>query len=423
MTTAPDPTSWLARSSHPLHTLSADAPTTDLQPLRDVLDGVRIVGLGEATHGTREFFRLKHRLLAFLVRELGYSTFAMEASESAAPAVDAYVRHGIGSAAEAVAGLGFWTWRTREVLAMVEWMRTYNNGRPESAQVRFLGIDPQKCGPSLAALAATPDRLPAPERSRAATLLTALRTLDGAQPGSRPDPGQRLVREAEELVRLLEPHGSDTLRHARNLVRAADLVTRPWQHTDPEQTLFAVRDRHMADALEAELAAAPAAKTVLWAHNGHIGKARHGGAIRTLGHHLHDRHGHAYYALALLFGSGAFRAHRTLPGPWRGPRARTRNAPVPTHPIGPPEADTVEAQLAGATPGDHFLDLRSAPDAVREWADTPHPHRSYGAMVPRWSYRLHRTPVVLNESYDGLAYVATSSPSEPFTVPLAVGRG
>ncbi|MFJ2738623.1 erythromycin esterase family protein [Streptomyces sp. NPDC087440] len=434
----PQPTRSLARAAVPLRSLTADAPTADLQPLRRVLDGVRIVGLGEATHGTREFFQLKHRLLAFLVAELGYTALAMEASESAAPAVDAYVRHGVGSAAEAVAGLGFWTWRTREVLSMVTWMRTYNSGRPASEQVRFLGIDPQQCGPSLTALGALLPRLPDP--SRAAALLTDLRVLDGAQPGSRPDPAQRLMRQAEELADLVRPYDTDSdadhhpVRHAARLVRAADLVTRPRQHTDPEQTLFAARDRYMADALEAELSDAPAAKIALWAHNGHIGTTRYGAAVRPLGSHLRDRHGDAYYALALLFGSGAFRARRTLPGPWQGRRARTRNArnsrttgnspdpKVPTHPLGPPAPGTVEAQLAAATPADHFLDLRTAPEPVRAWAAVPHPHRSFGALVPRWTYQLHHTPVVLTDTYDGLAYVATSTPSEPFARPTAKGQ-
>jgi erythromycin esterase len=77
---------WLTRNALPLSSLSAGAPTTDLQPLKSVLGGVRIVGLGEATHGTREFFQLKHRLLEFLVTEMGFSALAMEASASAAPA-------------------------------------------------------------------------------------------------------------------------------------------------------------------------------------------------------------------------------------------------------------------------------------------------------------------------------------------------
>ena len=77
---------WLAGRAGRLDTLEPGAPVADLEPLRLALDGVRVVGLGEATHGTREFFLLKHRLLRFLVEELGYTVLAMEASVAAAEA-------------------------------------------------------------------------------------------------------------------------------------------------------------------------------------------------------------------------------------------------------------------------------------------------------------------------------------------------
>jgi erythromycin esterase-like protein len=75
---AGDVTDWLAGNALPLHGLVAGGPTMDLQPLTDVLQDVRVVGLGEATFGTREFFQLKHSLLEFLVTELGFSVFAMD---------------------------------------------------------------------------------------------------------------------------------------------------------------------------------------------------------------------------------------------------------------------------------------------------------------------------------------------------------
>ena len=174
---------WLTGAARPLASLVAGSATDDLLPLGKALDGVRVVGLGEATHGTREFFQLKHRLFEYLVTSLGYSVLAMEASESGALAVDAYVRGGDGDAASVVAGLGFWTWRTEEVVALVEWMRSYNAGRPDSQQVGFAGIDPQKCSASLAAVReflaeSVPDRLEAFEEG--------FGSLADAQPGSSP---------------------------------------------------------------------------------------------------------------------------------------------------------------------------------------------------------------------------------------------
>src|SRR5690606_10323372 len=116
----------------------------DLQPLKDVLKDVRVVGLGEATHGSREFFQMKHRLTEFLVREMGFTAFLLEASYAACLNIDAYVMRGEGDRAAALASQGFWTWDTEEVTDLIEWMRAYNEQQPDEKKVRFLGYDVQR---------------------------------------------------------------------------------------------------------------------------------------------------------------------------------------------------------------------------------------------------------------------------------------
>ncbi len=118
--------------------LEAGGGRDDLAALARMWAGVDVLGLGESTHGTREFFTLKHRLLEFLVLDLGLQVVAMETSESAATVVDDYIETGVGDAAAALAGLGFWTWNTREVLAMIEWLRRHNQQVPAERRVRFV---------------------------------------------------------------------------------------------------------------------------------------------------------------------------------------------------------------------------------------------------------------------------------------------
>lgn len=235
---------------------------------------------------------------------------------------------------------------------MFEWMRVYNAGRPESEQVRFAGIDPQRSGDSLAVLEAfltsvAPERLP--------DLHARLGVLATAYPGSRPDPEQRLMREAVNLLEAVReyestPAGAVAVRHARILVRAADLVTRGGQHADPERTVAAARDRYMAEAV-GEILTDPAAKVVLWGHNSHVAKGRSSteAGAPPLGEHLREGHGDAYYALGLLFGEGTFRAHRLWPGPWSGVGGLTGRT-AEGNPLGAPPATSLEARLATATP-------------------------------------------------------------------------
>src|SRR5215831_9958869 len=87
-------TSWLQQNSIPVQHLEAGNGFSDLQPLKQILNEVTVVGLGETTHGTREFFQLKHRLVEFLVKEMNFGSFALEASSAACQAINDYILYG-----------------------------------------------------------------------------------------------------------------------------------------------------------------------------------------------------------------------------------------------------------------------------------------------------------------------------------------
>jgi erythromycin esterase len=141
--------SWIRASAVPAAGVEAGMGFADLEPLRGIVGDARIVSLGEATHGTREFFQLKHRLLEFCVSELGFTIFGIEASYPECLRVNDYVRYGMGNSAEALTGTRYWTWDTEEVLSLIEWMRVWNQAH--EPQVKFYGFDMQF--PTEAALA------------------------------------------------------------------------------------------------------------------------------------------------------------------------------------------------------------------------------------------------------------------------------
>lgn len=132
---------WLDENAVPLISCEAGHGFADLTPLGTMIGDARIVGLGESTHGTREQFQMKHRLVEYLVEELGFSWFAIEASTPEAHRLDAYVLGGEGDPVALIGGMYFWTWNTEEVLAMVEWMRAHN--ARSDHKVHFTGFDMQ----------------------------------------------------------------------------------------------------------------------------------------------------------------------------------------------------------------------------------------------------------------------------------------
>jgi erythromycin esterase-like protein len=152
----PEAVSWIRDRAIPLETVEAGHGFSDMQrprPVRarrgttardgiaDIVGDARIVSLGEATHGTREFFQLKHRMLEYLATEMGFDIFAIEANMPEAYRLNDYVLHGVGDPKALLKGMYFWTWNTEEVLDMILWMREFNaSGK---GRLQFTGFDMQ----------------------------------------------------------------------------------------------------------------------------------------------------------------------------------------------------------------------------------------------------------------------------------------
>ena len=139
-------TAWIERNAIPFEGSHLSLPNSDIGFLREIAGDARVVSLGENTHGTRDFFEMKARILRFLVEETGFDAFAIEATWPEANRLDAYVRRGEGDAAELLSGLYFWTWNTESVLEMIEWMRSHNE---TGGDLGFYGFDMQYPGMAL----------------------------------------------------------------------------------------------------------------------------------------------------------------------------------------------------------------------------------------------------------------------------------
>ncbi|MGW3145068.1 erythromycin esterase family protein [Streptomyces sp. NPDC001177] len=190
--------------------------------------------------------------------------------------------------------------------------------------------------------------------------------------------------------------------HAHMIVAAADVASRPLRGDGEEPGGPAVRDRYLAQGVISLEERSPG-KVAVRAHNGHVATDCYAGDIPAMGRHLRSHYGERYYALGLLFGEGAFRA-RPGNSATRAPRKHT---------IGSAGPRSVEGRLASVTPEDHIVDLRGgrALPAVAQWLQDRQFVRSFGASVPRVTYRFHPTATVLAREYDGLAYMARSTPS------------
>ena len=108
-----------------------------------VPDSVRIIGLGEATHGNAEFQQLKLDVFKLMVEKYGVRAFALEGDYGGCEVVNRYIHGGAGTAQEAAAAIGFPIYRTEQMAQLIDWMRNYNATAKEGEDLRFYGFDMQ----------------------------------------------------------------------------------------------------------------------------------------------------------------------------------------------------------------------------------------------------------------------------------------
>jgi erythromycin esterase len=386
---APGHASWLRDRVIPFDTALAGSGFADLQPLRQVLGDARIVALGEATHGTREFFQMKHRLLEFLVEEMGFTHFSIEAAMPEADRINDYVLHGVGDPEELLEGLVFWTWNTREVLDLIHWMRAYNaSGK---GPVQFTGFDMQHAGVAVANLRAflaqaEPDYLP-----QAEGVFTRMIQVDAANRATAADVvlarglfDHLSANRGTYLAAGLPAERVDwMIQNARVLVQLTEVFA-----VNPAAGEV-IRDRSMAENVQWILDHAPTgSKIVLWAHNEHVKKAG-----TRMGKVLDERYGDEMYVLGLTFGAGRYNA--------AGPLGRR---PYETALVAPGQ---LEGLLAATGLPRFLVDLRGLGDhGPARWFHEPRNMKFHGAAPLRCG-----TAVVTVDHYDGLIWFDQTSPS------------
>lgn len=144
---------WVKDHAAALATLDLHDPVDDLKPLRDIVGGAKVVALGESARHVSEFYRVRHRIMRFLVERCGFRVYAVEAPFTQGQALDAWVRGGAGTVEQVAAdGFAMGLGRCREMYEALAWMRK-RNGIAKGPPLRCLGTDlPGVTGSPLPAL-------------------------------------------------------------------------------------------------------------------------------------------------------------------------------------------------------------------------------------------------------------------------------
>ncbi len=391
---------WIGKSAVPLTTVEAGHGFSDMKRLRKIIGNARVVGLGEATHGTREFFQMKHRMLEFLVEKMGFTVFAIEANFPESQAIDDYVLHGTGDPKEALAGIYFWTWRTEEVLDLIEWMRAYNADAKHKRKLRFYGVNMQT--------------------GRVATqqLHDYLQTVNPAYTAGVNDELKKMTDEAylhanaaslgpiiDSLGKRLDDRRSSYVKKSSRrkwqIARQnARILAQQRAMNSSTQGGFGERDAAMAANVEWISTVEPkGTRIVLWAHNGHISKQGYAG-VASMGAHLAKDLGNRYVNFGFVFDHGGFQAMHG-------------GANVEALEVGPPPVNTLGATFTRAGCSICVLDLRRIPahSPAAAWFGRPRRMRAIGAVYTSENDML--SAFDFPASFDALIFVRQTTRARP----------
>ena len=423
---AAPPTETLQSLVQPL-TGAAD----DYDSLLDLVGDARLVLLGEASHGTHEFYRERARITRRLIEERGFTVVAVEADWPDAYRVNRWVRGAgdDGSPLESLDGFNRfprWMWRNRDVLEFVTTLREHNDAvtRPEE-KVGFYGLDLYSLFSSIEAVLHYLEEVDPEAAARARYRYSCFEHYgeDTQAYGYAASFGitascedqavqqlRELQRRAGELSRRDGRIPEDEFFYAEQNAR---LVANAEEYY---RTMFRgrvsswnLRDRHMAETLEALLAhfdrRGGRTKVVVWEHNSHIGDARATAMGEegewNIGQLVRERHGRE----AVLVGFSTYTGTVTAATDWDGPAERKR--------VRPGLPGSYEALFHTLSVPDFLLPIRDRP-GVPEALAPPRLERAIGVVYrPRTERQSHYFTARMADQFDAVLHFDKTTAVEP----------
>ena len=414
--------------------IPVDGESHGYTPLLDRIASARFVLIGEASHGTREFYGERALITQALITDHGFHAVAVEADWPDADRVNRYVRGVPGQPAQspddALGGFGRfpqWMWRNREVLEFVAWLRGINDARRAvgAETVGFYGLDLYSLHTSIEAVLRYLSKVDPDAAARARIRYSCFEHYTPATTqayGYHVLAGQVDPCEPEVVAQLVELQ-----RHARDylsrdgvvaedeffsaemnarLVRNAEVYYRAMFRGRAES--WNLRDQHMAETLEAlveHLARrVEQPRIVVWAHNSHLGDARATemgwkGEL-NLGQLVRERHGDDARLVGLTTATGSVTA------------APDWDAPASRYTVQPPIVGSYESLFHETGIERFLLDLHDPPVASPLLA--PRLERAIGVIYrPETERQSHYFHAILPEQFDVLLHFDRTEAVEP----------
>ncbi|MGE3157127.1 MAG: protein-L-isoaspartate(D-aspartate) O-methyltransferase [Xanthobacteraceae bacterium] len=399
-----------------------DIAAAPLDRLLARIGDARIVLLGESTHGTSEFYRMRDRISRELIAKKGFRFVAIEGDWPDAARIDHYVRHLEYPPSEWTAFARFptWMWRNHEVRALVDWLRAHNRPRPPGERTAFHGLDLYSLYDSIRAVLKYLDEVD-PASAKIARerygCLTPWQTdpatyghaaLTGSYPTCESEVAGVLTELLEKRRAYAEHDGErflDAVQNARLIANAEEYYRIMYYGSRASWNL---RDSHMFGTLKALLNFyGPDSKAIVWAHNSHVGDSAatemSSRGEFNLGHLCRKEFGTNAYIIGFGTNAGTVAAASSWDGVMEIKAVR------------PALPESYERHCHEAGMPSFCLPLRDASPRLAERLSEPRLERAIGVIYrPETELASHYFQAVLPRQFDEYVWLDRTTAITPF---------
>jgi erythromycin esterase len=425
---------WLGATARDTEALIADCRriarplhrSADLDPLLEQIGNARYVLLGEASHGTSDYYMWRYRLSQRLIREKGFTFIAVEGDWPDCYRVNRYAKGYPDSGSNAREVLHAferwptWMWANEEIVALAEWLRHHNAPLDERRKVGFYGLDVYSLWESMEAVIAYLDRVDPDAAQKARENYGCFEPYSGeAQeyawatmfvPTSCEEEAVSILQDLRSKLAVYDRDGHEATFNAEQnalVVKNAETYYRTMVRGGPSS--WNVRDRHMVETLERLMQFhGPEAKAIVWEHNTHIGDARFtdmaSDGMLNVGQMVRENH---KADEVFLVGFGSYTGSVIAGSAWGAPMERMT--------VPPAQESSWEAILHRALAHNQLFLLSEFGDNTEAFLSRG--HRAIGVVYnPARERYGNYVPSILPRRYDAFLYIDASHAVRPLHI-------
>lgn len=399
---------WVSR--HGVHFKSeTNVDTSVKKMLATELKNVQIVGLGEASHGISEFFKIKSSLIKHLVSDEDFSLIMIEASFGEGVLLNEFISGERADLEDVLRGMPLWYFKVEEFRDLLLWLRDFN--KSHSNRIRIYGMEMQYVDRSLLQIKKFLDKVD-PDSSEIWARFGANR-IGTATAGAaeffylwQPFSSDILRQHSELLLELRKRFSTNKIQYLakstdaefgvayRHVIVLEQFISASMQSEEPIK--HQMRDYFMYLNLQWTRAHLNNPKTIVWAHNEHLWKQPGNGGYDVLGRQLDRVYGKSYFALGFDFGEGTYRAPSNAG--WE-------------HLIPKPGPTSLSYRMSELGKPNFLLNIRAAIRADEKIPDSVTLRASSGGYTPMRDGRIqYDREYSLRDRYDAIVFVNKVAP-------------